>query len=711
VETLERLFNPGSIGIIGASSNDAAVGGRALRALVDYGYTGDIVPINPQREEILGLRCWPSITDYPGEIDVALILLDPKRTVAAVEQVAEKGVPFAVLLSAGYSEVGSEGRRMQDSIVAIAGASALRFVGPNCGGLVNVTESIPMGFFPSLRLGAPKRGGVALITQSGGVGAVALNKAHDKHIGLSRMVTTGNEADLSSGDFMQWLATDDATTTVAAYIEGLAKPGAFLEGLAALHAAGKPVVLMKGGQSESGRATAESHTAVLAPSYEILKSVAQEYGVTLVNDIDDLLDIAAFLDSAPPYRSGATVGVTTSGGMAVMLADQLSENDVEAADISDATEKVLSEILPPFAHVRNPVDITAQYLNDPKLFERTITALSADPNIACIAPALAMVGDNAETMADQLIELHTQKPDIALAVSWSRSSLVEAGPRRLREAGIPVFERLDTAAKGIAAYTSGQRAGVTDTEPSRQVEVGTTPTEGHVPVPAGDVARPEFGIELMAEMERLGVPVAPITEYSPTSDGHAAQHYPVVVKGFLPGVGHKSDAGLVIAGIGSGDELEAAIHSMQAAAGPAEPQLRIGLQPMISGAVAELIMAVRKDSHFGWRTVVGIGGLFAEVLADTRIMRAPITQDEAVQAISGLRAYSLLNGYRGRPVGDVAAAAGVLTRLSELTGWLDAIGEAKGQPIDSLELNPVLVLPDGGGAWCVDALVATSPAK
>jgi acyl-CoA synthetase (NDP forming) len=685
---IHSLLAPRSIAIVGAGSNPGSIGSRAVSALVDGAFAGDIYPINPKRDEIQGVRAYPSLLEVPGEIDVAEVLLSAEATPGIIRQAAEKGVRNVVLLNAGFAEAGRAD--LQDESLRIARQAGIRLVGPNCAGLFNVSGDARIGFMPAFRLGAFRVGHLALAIQSGGVLTNVLNKAFDLGIGLTTAVSTGNEPDLTWLDMLDYQVHDPATRAAAVYAEGIPDGRAFVRVLEDARRLGKRIVMLRGGTSDAGMRAAQSHTGAIASSARVFAAVCREFDVTLVDELDDLLAIGVFLARRPDGQAeGGAVVITTSGGAAVMSVDALSKRGVPMAQLSEGTRQSLQEILPSFATTENPVDISAQYLNDPTLFQHTLRAVAAAPEVSSVLVSLGMVADKpAEIFADAIIE-EADAAQKDIAVCWTGGSLTAVGRDRLSAAGRSAFQRLDTCAHALSVA-----------HPKPSPAAGTSNAEGQRLVwrPGGlDEA------EVSEFLHAKGVSVAQgrvVHSVAEALDAFGELGPQVVMKICSPEVLHKSDVGGVIVGVASAEAVEeamtrlGAVHEQLSLRG----QFAVFVQRMVPGAVAELILGLRRDPQFGWMVVAGIGGIFTEVLDDVSLRLAPVSVEGAHAMLDELRGKALLHGSRNTRPADVPALAAMISRLSQIVGTLDGI--------ESLELNPVLVLPEGSGAVAVDALAS-----
>lgn len=698
-EDIRRLYEPRSVAVVGAGADPRSMGGRALWALVNRNFPGRLYPVNPKRTEIAGLTCYPSVSAIPDEVDVVELLIKTTATIPVLEEAAQKGARAAVLLNAGFAEMGAEGADLQREMARVAKEKGIRLVGPNCGGVMNVRKDIPLGFLPAFSLLGYRPGVMGLVCQSGGVLTNLLNKVHDRKIGLSYATSTGNEPDLTWIDFLDFTVHDEGTRAIAVYAESMSDAAKFMEVAEDALRLGKPIVMLKGGSSVAGQAAAASHTAALATSQRVLEAVARQYCITLVDDVDDLIDTAAYLSSEHQCRRTSVVAVGTSGGMGVMTADAMDHNRVPMAELSSETQARLAEVLPPFAILRNPIDITGQYLNDATLFKNAMGILAGAPEVGSILFSFAMITEGyAEQFADEIVEL-SHSIDKPITMSWVGASLTEGGVKRLQEAGFPVFRRLGTCARALRASNefsaASERAAVS---PRRDRKVATGPG---VAVPNGGMS--EFEAEAL--LARHGVPVVQMGIAHSAEEAVAlAQQfgYPVVLKVSSSKIQHKSEVGGVRLNLKSAEAVGSAFEELKAIgvkSGVASPEV---LVQEMAPAGLEMIVGLQRDPCYGWLVLVGTGGIYAEVTQDVSLRPAPVTADEAAAMLRELRGYRVLEGIRGRAPYDIRALVDLLVRVSELPNML-------GDQNVELDLNPVLVLERGKGVRCVDALIV--PAK
>lgn len=692
---MESLFRPDGVAVIGAGQDPASMGGRAIAALQGRGYSGRIYPVNPRRSEIAGLPCYPSVTALPEDVDVVEILIAADKTADVVREAGLKGARWAVLLNAGFTEIGPEGARLQREVDAAAAEFGIRLVGPNCGGLINVLDDIRIGFMPAFDLGRIPRGPLGIAAQSGGVLTNALNKTFDRRIGVSYAASTGNESDATVLEFARYMLDDGDTRAVCLYTENLQDSELFIELCERALEVQKPVVLMKGGRSPAGQATAASHTGALATPQRVLEAVAERYGVVLAKDFDDWLDIGWFLASEhtdrPAPRRVATIA--TSGGTAVMTADALADCGIELPAPQPATLSRLKATLPAFGISRNPIDITAQYINDPELFPSILSTLEQASEFDAIVVSLAMVArSRTEQFAQDIVRFRATS-NVPVITSWIGASLTYEGQAVLREHGVPMFQRLETAAAALAAWHhfngAMQRARGLAARESSRPEAISLPEEQHLT---------EY--EALTALSTAGIPF-PKSVLAHTADeavaAAEAMGLPVALKLSVRGVTHKSDLGGVILGIDDVAEVRRGFETLRAICAANDAPDEVLVQKMASGVV-ECILGLERDDRFGWMLLVGLGGVTAEVLNDTVLAPLPIDRDEANRLVRRLKGAALFEGFRGREAADVDALVDAIVHLC---------AAALGMPDDvvSVELNPVLVGARGQGVVAGDAVI------
>ncbi len=690
-DSLSALLHPRSIAIIGASDDPARIGGRPLAYTRDAGFAGPIFPVNPRRASVQGLPAFPSIADVPEPVDTAIIAVPAPAVVETAEACAGAGVKAAVVFSAGFAETGGEGRRRQDALTAIARASGMRIVGPNCLGIYNSANGFYATFTTTLEAAHPVPGGVGLVSQSGAYGSHLSLLATRRRIGIRFFVTTGNECDVDVAETIGWLARHPDISVIVAYIEGVADRDRLLASLAAARERGKPVVLQKVGRTEIGADAVRSHTATLAGSDAVYDGVFRQFGVHRARDAEEMLDIAyaATFGAFPASRRVALMSI--SGGVGVQMADEAVACGLEVTPMSDRAQAKLKAQLP-YASPRNPVDITAQAFNDLGLIRSNLDVILEEDAYDAVVAFFTFVAA-AEAMVEPvraiLQDARRRHPDRLLVLSI-------VGPpdvvRHYEAAGCPVFEDPSRAVRAVAAL-------------ARLAEGFARPAAAPSPLPPAEPLPPAPVGE--AEARRIlaaaGLPMVASRLCATAGDAAeaaAALGFPAALKIASPDIAHKSDVGGVALDLDTPDAAAEAFAAVTGKARAARPHARIDgvlVSPMVRNGV-EMILGVQHDPTFGPVVMCGLGGVFVEVLADVSFRPAPFDAAEAHRMLRELRGFPLLAGTRGRPPGDVDALAAALAALSRFAA-------AHAGRLESAELNPVVVRPAGQGVVALDALI------
>ncbi len=693
--SLTPLFDPQVIAIIGASDNVLKFGGRPIRFMKEAGYAGTIYPVNPRGGVIQGLQAYTDIREVPETVDMCVVTVPAPLVVEAVANCAAAGVRSVVIFSSGFAEVSEEGAQWQAELDAIARSCDIRMVGPNCMGMLNAASFAVGTFASSFERGWPKSGNISVISQSGAVGGHIMVLCRERGLGIRNWITTGNEVDVDVADCIAYCADDPGTTVIAAYIEGTRKPELLMQAFAAARANGKAVVMMKVGSSEVGAVAASSHTASLAGADAIYDAMFRQYGVCRVYSLDEMLDVASAA-SAGQFPARNRLGIVTiSGGIGVLISDIAAQHDLAVPELPAKAQKALKKLMP-LAAVRNPVDTTAQMLNDMPVFEGSLRTMLSDGGCDAIVIFLSTVGLS-ERMIGQITEVlervRRDFPDDLMILS-----MVCRQPEReyLESLKYLVIEDPNRAVRAIAALVDFGRAFV-------RVD-GDPPPD----LPAGAAAPPRRAlseVEAADILVQAGLPMAPGRLASSADDAAQAameMGYPVVLKVVSAHIQHKSDIGGVKLNLRSVDEVRAGYQAIMAAVGQQAKDAAIDgvlVAPMISGGV-ETIIGVHRDPVFGPVVLFGLGGIFVEVLKDVTFRVAPFGLDEAHRMIDEVRGRALLDGVRGQPAADVDALALGLCRLS-------VYAAAHADIIESIDVNPFLVMAKGEGAVAVDALILT----
>jgi acetate---CoA ligase (ADP-forming) len=691
--SLDALFSPRSIAVVGASATPTKIGGVPIDLLLRCGYAGRIVPINPKAAEIQGLPAYPSLRAVGEPVDLAVFAIPEALVPAAIDDAIAAGTKAVVLFSAGYAEVGPEGEAAQMRLAAQARAGGLRLIGPNCLGVMNVREHVYATFSPAPGIGRARPGSIGLVSQSGAFGAYAYSLARERGIGLSVWASTGNEVDVQVADVIEWMAHDPNTRVIMAYIEGCRDGDRLRRALASAHAAKKPVVVVKVGRTALGAQAARSHTASLAGDDAVYDALFRQYGVYRARDIQEFFDVAHGAAVAGLPRNDRIALFTLSGGVGAFMADEAASVGLDVAETSaEAQRQILDWV--PFAAPRNPIDITGQVSNDRSLIDRaTRVVLEGGDYGAWLGfMAAAGAGEGFWPVLEQLsIGLRRDHPDTFLAIS---TLLSDARRDRLAELGVLTFAEPSAGVRTIGALA---RIGAGFGRPvppaagdTASPSVALAP--GALDEPASLALLAAHGIAAVdARVARDAAAAAAIAAAAPAGARFA-------VKVVSPDILHKTDVGGVRLGV-TADDAATAFEAVTGAARRALPAARIDgalLAPMVAGGV-ECILGARDDPVFGPVVMFGLGGAFVEVLHDVSIRVAPLTREDAVAMVREVRAFPLLDGARGRPKCDLDALADALLALSRLAM------AARGT-LDSIDVNPFVAFATGAGPGGVSAL-------
>lgn len=697
---LERLFNPCGIAIVGASADLTRIGGQPIKALTEAGYAGRIYPVNPKYQEVGGMRCYRSIADIDGVCDLALIALSASAVAAAVAACGAKGIPFAIILSSGFKEIGDQGRVLETALKDVGRKSGVRLIGPNCQGVLSIPNRLFATFGAIAQETALRAGAVSMAFQSGGFGFGVMLLCEEMGIGFRHCVSVGNETDITTPELLNAFLDDPQTRVACAYVEGVSDGRALMAVGRKSMAVGKPVLIWKAGKSEVGRRAAGSHTANITGSTDIFRAAARQSGIVEVGSVEDMVDLFRVFTNCRLPR-GNRVGVLgISGGSGIVFADTASDRGLVLPDFAPDTTATLRNVIPVFGSAANPADLTADVFNNIASFTKAMTIVLEDPGIDQLCLLLASLPGAHALNAAQAIVAAAQRSDKPILVGWSaRRNRAAAAYEVLESAGIPIIstpERLARASAALAAFADARRR-----LSRRAVSV---PAAAALPIPN---ALPEKAQLSEAEGKCLlaayGIPVTRdvligADDCADLSGLDIA--FPVAVKIVSADIQHKTEAGGVQLDIANRDALQAAVRTVLADVRRLVPEARIdGI--MISEMIRdgrETLVGVVNDEAFGPTVVLGLGGIFVEVLRDVSYRVAPFDIETAREMVGELRGRILFDGYRGSPVLDVDALCRTLVRVSEMAWHLRT-------RLASLDINPLFVRPRGLGVVAADAVV------
>jgi len=687
---LVRLMRPRAVAIVGATPEPGTIGGAVLGNLERCSYQGAIHLVSRRAKEINGRPCVAAIDELPDGIDAAVLVVPQQAVVGAVAACGRRGIGGAVVFASGFAEVGDGGRAEQERLVQAARAGGVRILGPNCIGFTNFADGVSLTFETIAPETIADRPAVGVVTQSGALAGALRIALSAKTLGVSHAVSTGNEADLTAEDFIAFLLDDPQTRAVALFLEQIRRPQTFLALAARARSLRKPIILLHPGRSARARESASTHTGALAGDHAVMSALLRHDAVVLVDTIDELIDAAELLARAAPPTGGAGI-ITNSGAIKGFALDFAETIGLDIPPPSPATRAALQVALPAFASPDNPVDVTAQVINDLGIWTRAANALVADPAIGSLA-MLAVPGAPQQAIAKGQAVLSAMvasgKPAVVAALG-DESPIPAEFYGMFRERGVPVFRSPERAMQALAHATRYGRA---------LAAAGTTaPSTDAPPLPARGTLLEYVGKAYLGALG-IAVPKGQLTRDLTAAKMIASEiGYPVALKAQASALSHKSDRGGVILGVESEEMLTSAWHKMQSAMSD------IGLdgiliEQMVKGGL-EMIVGARRDPNWGPVVMVGLGGIFVETLKDVRLMPAWLPKERIIEECYRLNGAAMLRGMRGRPAVDVEALADVVLRVA-------AAMTARAE-ITEIDINPLTVLPAGQGAIALDALIVT----
>ncbi|MGK2911736.1 MAG: acetate--CoA ligase family protein [Sphingobium sp.] len=693
---LDRLLRPASVAIVGASDKPGGLGASVLANLIRQGFVGNIHLINPKRAEIGGRPCVASVDDLPEGVDVAVLAIPRAGVLDAIRGLARRRAGAAIIFSAGFAEDGPQGLADQEEIGRIAREAGMVVEGPNCLGFVNFRDRVSLTFIdmPEARAQGDRR--VGIVSQSGAMAAVVATTMIHRDVPLSCYISTGNEAASGVEDYLAYLVADEETVVIGMIVEHFRDPARFLAGARAARAAGKQVVLLHPGRSVAGAASAATHTGAMAGDFAVMRVHVERAGVVLVQSLEELGDVVEILTRCSRLMPGGTGVIAESGAFKAMMLDLAEDVQLHLPTLTDADSPALRAALPDFVPVTNPMDITAQGLVDPGLYGRTLAALVDDPRISTIVLTLIQTATSTShikfaAVMEALKGIATTKPIIIGGVDEGGGVFAE-DIAALRQAGVTYLPTAERAIRALARITEFLARDLSAEAIGAAPVVGLTQTGSTVPeyrskeiMAQHGIAFPRFAMANSVEnaieaAERLG--------------------YPVVLKAQSSELPHKSDAGGVIVGLKSRDELVEGWHRLHANIAMSRPGLALDgilVEGMAERGI-EMIVGARNDPHWGPTILVGFGGVAAELLHDVQLLPADLGRHAIISAIRRLRMAPLLDGFRGAPVMDIDALADVVQRLGQMVAATPAIRE--------VDLNPVIIYPAGQGVLALDALIS-----
>lgn len=693
----DRLFHPKAVAIVGASGRAGNPFARPLHYLRRFGFAGEVYPVNPGYQELAGLTCYPSLAEVPVAVDLVLSMVPAAQTVDLVTECGRLGVGAVIVSASGFAETGAEGRALQDELAARAAEGGVRLIGPNCQGVVNVSNHLVATFTAAAEAGLPRASGIAYVGQSGAVGGSVLDLARESGMGLSAWVSTGNQADTDLMEVGSYLLDEPGIEVLMLYLEAIDDGAAYEDLPARARKAGKHLVVLRSGRSQAGQRAAASHTGAMVPPEAAFDLVSEQEGAVLVADVDELLRVAHTLRTLPLPHGRRVAVVTTSGGAGSLAADQLEERGLVVEELSARTQEALAGIVPDFGSTANPVDVTAQLFNRGEhAFRDVCLTVGRDDGVDLVLIVLTMVvGAAGARLAADIAEVAETLGKPVLVTWLAGEQQTVAGRGVYRDRSLPVFASVGDAAHAAAALVARGRAAGRGERP-RGALTGLVDAARL----CGAVTAP-----LLVEAEALDVlaamGVAHPTSTLATSRAEAERAAAeldgaLAMKVHAPGLVHKTDVGGVRLGVAPCDAGRAFDELLGA-----DGATGVLVQAMARKGVEVVVGVTTSELGFAPVLTVGLGGVATELYGDVASHTLPVSSDDVTEMLRTLAAWPLLDGYRGRPPADVDALVDAVLRVA-------ATAEALGDRLVELEINPLVVHERGAGATAVDFMMRTT---
>lgn len=690
---LSSLLDPKIVAVIGASDNPHRIGGRALAYMLERKFEGELIPVNPNRDTVQGLKAYDSIGALTCVPDIAIIALPAPMVPDTIDQLIERGTKSAVIFSSGFSEVDEAGAALQQQVLEKCRAGGIRLLGPNSLGLFNVRTNFWGTFTVALELGMPQVGRVGIASQSGAYGSYMLAASVDRGLGTSVFVATGNEADITTADAIGWMAEDENTDVIISYIEGIKDGPRLIAALEKARDARKPVIMMKAGRSKLGSQAAQTHTASLVGNDAVVDAIFRDLGVIRIENTQQALDFAeAAVKQIYPVNN--TLGVlTVSGGAGIIIADDAEKFSLPMPEMPESAQLKIKEMLS-FAAARNPVDCTAQVLNELSLVGNFGIQMIENGGYKSLLIFFGHAGGAKSILSGLRAELRRisqAAPDCLCVFSVLAPKDVIA---QFREDGFLVY---DDPSHAVAAIAAMGRLGDIYVNP---------PSQKQLDVPAmAPLRNTPNEVEAKNIFAKVGICVPTETLCTTVEEvelAAKATEFPVVMKIVSQDILHKTEIGGVITDVASVEDSRKGYEHLVAKATEARPDAKIDgvlVAEQISGGV-ECIMGIMRDPVFGPIALFGLGGIYVKILNDVVLRQCPFGKDSALELIGQIRGIALLQGTRGQLPVNMDALAEMLSKLSLLAGSL-------GDDLVSIDVNPVIATADG--AWAVDAVIEIEP--
>ncbi|KAA3606748.1 MAG: hypothetical protein DWQ01_17175 [Planctomycetota bacterium] len=677
--SLDAIFRPRSVAVVGASRRPHQIGHEIVANLVEGGFNGPVYPVNPSAGVVHSMHCFPKVTAIPGPVDLAVIVVPSALVLEAARDCARKGVKGLVVISAGFAEVGGAGVDRQNDLVALCQKHNMRLIGPNCMGVLNTDPEISLN--ASFANATPQAGGAAFLSQSGALGEAILADAKMLGLGLSMFASIGNRADVDPPDLLEYWDQDPRTEQILLYLEAFGDPERFME-VARRVSRQKPVLVVKSGRSARGAQAAISHTGSLAGSEAAVDSLLAQCGVLRVADMKDLFIHAVAAQTGKLPKGKRVAIVTNAGGPAILATDACVAEGLEMADLQASTLSKMKPHLPPEASTRNPVDLIASA--DAQRFDKALGALIADRNVDMVLAIFVspvMIDSAAVARVFAKRASRTQKPLVACLLGKEQGAVALD---ILREGGVPNYRFPEEAARALQGLWRLAELRDRPDDPPPRFQVRKAKARKVVEAVIADRRDSPKAMEMEQILQAYGIPTVPsflVTRASEALEAAGKLGWPVALKAMVEGLEHKSDKGGVLLDIRGSDELLEAWETLEQRFRPLDPEMKVQVQPFRNQGL-EVFFGAATDQQLGRMLAFGVGGIHVEVFKDVVFRLHPLSPTDAQEMVYGIRAQAMLDGVRGAPPVDRQELVSVLLRLSRMLSDIPEILE--------LDLNPYL---------------------
>ena len=689
---LEMFTNPCGVAVVGASTSPGKLGYDVLNNIIQYGYQGGIYPINPKAEEILGYPCYASVLDIADSVDLAVVLVPAKAVPGVLEECGQKGITGAVIISAGFREVGREGKQLEQQLIETAQRYHMRLIGPNVLGIIDTVSSLNASF----AAGMPRRGRIAFMSQSGALCTSVLDFALGQGTGFSRFYSIGNKADLNEVDFLKAWSQDPETRVIAGYLEGISDGPEFMR-VAREVTRQKPIVAIKSGTTSAGTRAVTSHTGTLAGSEKAYDAAFKQVGIVRAGSVQDLFDYAQAFARQPIPSSDAVAVVTNAGGPGIMASDAIERAGMRLASLTPELQQKLRAALPAAASVVNPIDVLGDAPAD--RYALAIETALGDPNVGMLLVVLTpqtstQIPETARLLGE--LSKNYKKPVFA---AFMGDQAIRNALDVLTEYSVPNYPVPERAVSAMLAMWKHYQWLNTPALAIEQLDVDRAAVRQVLDKVRSDGRATAGDMEAKDILDAYGIPVPKSVLAKTAEEAVAAAEsigYPVVMKIASPDILHKTDIGGVKLNLASANEVRDAFDLIIYRTSRHFPDATIWgcqVQQMVKGG-REVIIGVNRDPQFGPLLMFGLGGVYVEALKDVTFRVAPVDRREAREMLSEIRSFALLRGVRGEKPADLDAVADTIIRISQLVTDFPEIVE--------LDINPLLVFPAGQGVLGLD---------